>query len=128
MYITDVIDCVTLSILRYYSLIREFDITERLVYDVKSSLMIMWYNISEYQYNDNIMSVNILYGPYYKQYENLNDLYENIDNDLTSYLNSIDLLSNTTHIISLCPIPFVGMSLTHLDITRIIEFNLNYYI
>lgn len=128
MKMTDVIDAITYSIIYYYSLIHKFKITDILISGVRKSILQMWNEyMSDIEDEENIDLIGVLCGEHSEIiHANDDNLYKHITDVIISYFDKGNDFYYEMEVLTIFHYNYLpGMTLTHAQISRIIEFYLN---
>lgn len=128
MNILNLIDPITDIIIYYYSLFRNFKVTKNLRNSIKSSFIDLWNNyIFENGISwDEVDSIDLFCGIHEKRYTDFNiDIFQEITYEIISYFDNEYPFYPGMTILSINPVPFDGLSITHEMISCIIEFHLH---
>lgn len=128
MKIENVINVITYAILYYYSLIKNFDITDNLINGIKKAILQMWEEyMSDIESEENVDLIGVLSGEHCEiLHTNDSNLYENITHVIISYFDKGGEINTEMHILEIFQYNYLpGMVLTHAQISKIIEFYLN---
>ena len=128
MKIENLIDIVTYSVLYYYSLINEFNITDNLISGLKTSILQLWNEyMSDIEDEESIDLIGVLYDEHTTiLYTNDSNLFGNITHVITSYFDNGGTVDTKMEVLELYTHNYLpGMVLTHAQISKIIEFYLN---
>ena len=119
----NIIDTLTKSIIYYYSLFKRFDVTDNLISGINYSISQMW---SEYMSDiDKDEMIDILCVFMDMIHVDENNLYENITQAIISYFKNGNMVEGNTEIFEINTYNYIpGMSITHAQISKIIEFYL----
>jgi hypothetical protein len=128
MKIEDIINVITHSVLYYCSLIRKFDITDKLISGVEDAICRMWYEfMSDVDTEENIDLIGVMDGDYSDVFKtNDSNLYGNITHVITSYFDKVKKQDPSIVVIEIYNFNYLpGLKITHSQISSIVGFYLN---
>lgn len=118
----NIIDILTKSIIYYYSLFKRFDVTDNLICGINDSISKMWI---DYTSDIDDKDISIIFTFDELMHVNDNNLYGNITQEIISYFTKGNMVESNNEIFTLFTYKYLpGMSITHAQISKIIEFYL----